>query len=866
TSTASWFAGCGTQERVTDPAGRSGVTDIDGFCRPRGRQTFFGATPIGPKETTLYSEWIDELESGHPDVEVKVTSTLEGGATTVVAGDRLGRAYYRRVPSFGFEVESWTEYDRLGRAYRNSLPAKVGDAPTGWTTSSFDAANRPVEVTRPDGTTVETAYDRFAVVVTDPNGHITTSLSNAAGQIVRVSPPVDPDQPQHDVCYQYGGFGALVWAGPCVPTPSRTPTTIEYDDYGRQLRIADGQHGVRTARYDSYGRLFESIDGEEQVTRYRYDALDRVAQRIEGPGTDDEQTAEWHFDAPVPGAPSWSLNAEGTVRVTALYDEYARPRGSETTIYGRTYVDGVTYDERGRVATKSYPSPIAGEAVMIVNTYNGLDQLVAISRPGDDQPLWQPLAVDALGHTTLQEYGNGVEAQMSFHPVTGTIQSSKIVGPDDGVLQHLSYAWHQDGRLAGRTRHAIGQGAVQQSESFSYNPRGELAGWTTTVGGNVAVRDMDYDGLGNIVEGPAGVYQYAGERLGAIVGQPANVAYDGYDGNGSLTSRSNDGAVTEVGYDRLGRVAQMDSAQEQLKFTYDADGRKVHVIDRISGRESYYLGSYQEEHGVGEQGEVVARHALAGVAQLVRIWSNLDDNPSFADLPLTYVQPGDHLGSTSLVTDELGAVEEERSYDPWGAPRDPGNWMMPVTEPLAPEQLNAGFGGTEGRRYGDGELVHMGARVYDQRAGRFIQADTLVPSIYEPRDWNRYAFVRNAPTVYVDPSGHAPTCPGNSAMMGCWDGTQETMPWSLRTVAYEDVFMRAYGYSTLEARSGLAETTMIMLPDGWKYERGQLYHYTTVSVTDNSGSGYSSTWWAPVAPEMMNSAVAYLSWFAQTVT
>jgi hypothetical protein len=38
--------------------------------------------------------------------------------------------------------------------------------------------------------------------------------------------------------------------------------------------------------------------------------------------------------------------------------------------------------------------------------------------------------------------------------------------------------------------------------------------------------------------------------------------------------------------------------------------------------------------------------------------------------------------------------------------------------------------------------------------GRFIQADTIVPSPGNPQSWNRYAYVYNNPVGYSDPSGH----------------------------------------------------------------------------------------------------------------
>lgn len=47
-----------------------------------------------------------------------------------------------------------------------------------------------------------------------------------------------------------------------------------------------------------------------------------------------------------------------------------------------------------------------------------------------------------------------------------------------------------------------------------------------------------------------------------------------------------------------------------------------------------------------------------------------------------------------------------------------------------------------------------GARYYDPQLRRFITPDTIVQSPYDPQSLNRYAYVRNNPVKYVDPSGH----------------------------------------------------------------------------------------------------------------
>lgn len=52
--------------------------------------------------------------------------------------------------------------------------------------------------------------------------------------------------------------------------------------------------------------------------------------------------------------------------------------------------------------------------------------------------------------------------------------------------------------------------------------------------------------------------------------------------------------------------------------------------------------------------------------------------------------------------------------------------------------------------------MYYRARYYASGLGRFVSADTIVPSAGNPADLNRYAYARNSPVKYVDPDGHIP--------------------------------------------------------------------------------------------------------------
>jgi RHS repeat-associated protein len=68
--------------------------------------------------------------------------------------------------------------------------------------------------------------------------------------------------------------------------------------------------------------------------------------------------------------------------------------------------------------------------------------------------------------------------------------------------------------------------------------------------------------------------------------------------------------------------------------------------------------------------------------------------------------------------------------------------------------------GYTGQRWEAGiGLYDYNARYYDPALGRFVQADTIVPSVAHSQDFNRYSYVRGNPMIYVDPTGHTPGLP-----------------------------------------------------------------------------------------------------------
>ena len=107
-----------------------------------------------------------------------------------------------------------------------------------------------------------------------------------------------------------------------------------------------------------------------------------------------------------------------------------------------------------------------------------------------------------------------------------------------------------------------------------------------------------------------------------------------------------------------------------------------------------------------------------------------------------YYLSGDHLGSTSLTTDENGDIVSEVRYLLYGEER----WTSgptPTDFTFTGQRNEAGFG-----------LMDYNARYHSARLGRFISPDTIVPEPGSSGGFNRFSYVRNNPLTRIDPTGH----------------------------------------------------------------------------------------------------------------
>ncbi|MBR9704654.1 hypothetical protein GOV12_04530 [Candidatus Pacearchaeota archaeon] len=205
-----------------------------------------------------------------------------------------------------------------------------------------------------------------------------------------------------------------------------------------------------------------------------------------------------------------------------------------------------------------------------------------------------------------------------------------------------------------------------------------------------------------------------------------------YDNNGNLIS----GFGLNYSYNNFNQLINItDNSNNELifQYLYDSEGtriKKVEYFDDGSNETAYYIsgnfiqirnnsGVFNETYYYDEK-DLIARK---------------DNNGN-----RFYYHP-DHLGSTTIVTNSSGDVVEETFYKPFGEVVDGSN---------------SRYGYTGKEKDGDTGLMYYGARYYNPNFMHFIQPDSVIGYIYNPQDLNRYAYVRNNPYKYIDPSGNEP--------------------------------------------------------------------------------------------------------------
>jgi RHS repeat-associated protein len=459
---------------------------------------------------------------------------------------------------------------------------------------------------------------------------------------------------------------------------------------------------------NAIGRLTQSGNSLVQAFQ-QYDALGRAAkvQHVIGNTSYLYATA---FGYPQTSLGLCSSNACGP----------SGPPGSVTV--SSTLPDGETV---------GYTYDAGGQQQSVTSTPSG----------GASQPVVAQVVRNARGQTVQVVYGDGTEQDHCYNdgaPCGCYSVSSGAPTCSSGAPPST------DLRLNGITSYATTSKAALQDTTYTFDLNGSVTSvsdnLTPSLSASYAYDSLDrliamtsngtqyaygYDNIGNLTtkegaaqayfpSGPSSVHPHA---VSAAFGMSFN-----YDANGNLvstTGASTNPAVTWNSENMPTNVVY-GSATTQKFFLGESLWKKV-----VGATTTYYLPSLRVENGV-------AHKYYAGFAE-----RDVDGTLKFYH--------GDHLGSSTLVTNASGTVVHRAAYMPYGGDRSTSNYTPAYTETFTPKYQ---FNFKEKEQDGTG-LYDYGARLYSPATGRFLSADSLMSE-------QRYAYVNNNPLTHTDPTGHCP--------------------------------------------------------------------------------------------------------------
>ncbi len=273
---------------TTDPNNLVTSYTYDAMWRPAGV-----TRPDGGSDT------INRQESSFPftaTLSTKLNSSVTKSETNVFDG--LGRPTQTQLTSDPQGTDSTdTTYDALGRVSTVSNPHRTcGTDPTsscGVTTYGYDALNRKISESYPDGSFLNTAYCGASTLVTDPTKRWRRSRADGLGRLVEVDEPTaiaatvastgcpGTSEPIWVTSYTNDVLGNLT----NVLQNGSRPRSFTYDSLSRLLASTNPEVGTLTYTYNPDGIVTKKMDARNISTSYTYDALHRELTRTYSDGT-----------------------------------------------------------------------------------------------------------------------------------------------------------------------------------------------------------------------------------------------------------------------------------------------------------------------------------------------------------------------------------------------------------------------------------------------------------------------------------------------------------------------------------------------------------------------------------------------------
>jgi RHS repeat-associated protein len=623
-------------------------------------------------------------------------------------------------------------FDRLGRLVEVKDAAGTTDSTRNRTFIGYDMLGRKTSLQDPDMGAWSYVYDAMGnlTLQTDARSIGTTLTYDPVGRITgKTYSNYEPD-----VFYEYDTYPA---GSPC----GQPGTAI-----GQMVRMTDGA-GEELSCYDVRGRLVK--------TR-------RTVTVNPSPATFDTSFAYF-----ANGNPSQITYPDGdVVSYSQTLQGNATGMTSDVDGAGTTYAPQTLLTNAVPVPFGSLANVAIGNGATTTYAYDYRTRLKTIMTPGhqdftlfyDDAGNVEQTVDHQQAETVTYTYdqlhrltdASGFQGGLSAHYSYNAI--GNLIDNDEGA-KDLTLGYPAPG--AARP-HAVTSTTGTLNRTFGYDKNGSLR-WS----GDYA---YDFDVENQLAGAIKSQQATAGSGLRCARYTASTGAVNSGDvlavalfvgtsktSNSPNASGNHYNAAYDLNVDGAvgsGDQLRVQQAQGTLcptsvyRYEYDGNGAAVK-------RETYNRGAYNATpiETIVYLGGMFEKNTTTG--EVKKYYSALGRTIAVRDVPagggpgtLSYLLT-DHLGSTVGMLDDAGASVSSARYWPYGGTRLGGvtqtdrRYTSQREEPLDPAL----------------GLYHYNARFYSTALGRFASVDPIGGSSGDPQAWNAYAYVRNNPLGFVDPSG-----------------------------------------------------------------------------------------------------------------
>ncbi|PIQ86896.1 MAG: hypothetical protein COV74_02960 [Candidatus Omnitrophica bacterium CG11_big_fil_rev_8_21_14_0_20_45_26] len=775
----------------TDQNGQVTETQYD----PLGRVTKV-FSPLDPQTAPTQGIFYDDISIPNRVVtHVKTDPTINsftlddqpqtGYLTTYTFLDGLGREIEKRSPAedvsqpFDRQIVSGVvTFDELGQTkeqyvsiFENFNAFYVPPSPeTPHAIFTYDAVGRRTQIDYPDGTNSTVVFDDFERILKDQNGHRKRHTQDAYGSLAMVEECVNEIVSPTFFCeggtiytttYQYDVLNRL-----SQTTDHLQNTTVAtYDLLGRKRTMTDPDMGAWSYTYDENNNLKTQTDALNQTITFDYDALNRLIKKTYPDLTEITYTYDDCPPETCGGLIGENYPVGRLLKVSDAsgihlfrYDPLGRvTQDSKQVDDGKTYSFLRNYDALGRVTRLQYP-----DSEILDITFNGsgkTETMTLIHSATLPESILDNVDYSPSGQIIKIEYGNGVKTDYTYNTETLRLEHLFTSHVAHGTHQDLTYQFDNVGNVIGLTDEIN-----TNTQYFQYDDLNRIK----QAIGNYGPYDYIVDPIGNLTQKEGATLSYNdSNHPHAVTHYSGSTEIDyAYDVNGNMVVRGSE--VLAYDYDnRLVTVSELTQAKGI--YTYDAMGQRIKKV--TNNKTTYYLGKdYEVEYTasgslirkafflgntrVAEEEVFTPATTAGGPIETLAPESEASEGEINEYLGAPVPDPGpapnhylrwfhqDHLGSTNVVTNPQGQQVFLMEYLPFGEVKV-RTGADPVTHTYTGHEEDF-----------ETDLVYANARYIDPKIGRFITPDTFVQEPSDPQTFNRYAYVRNNPIRFTDPSGH----------------------------------------------------------------------------------------------------------------